>query len=136
MARGYLDGLNSAQLAAVASVFTFEARRAEAVPPAPPPAVLERLAAIEHLAIELVAAERSAGLPEATLPEVGFAASAYAWAAGHDLEELFEDDDMAAGDFVRNCRQLIDVLRQLRAGFPRLVATAGGGGPRHGPGEW
>jgi ATP-dependent RNA helicase HelY len=48
---------------------------------------------------------------------------AHAWSSGHDLEDLF-DDEMAAGDFVRNCRQLIDVLRQLRDEFPRLRAVA------------
>jgi ATP-dependent RNA helicase HelY len=60
------------------------------------------------------------------LPEAGFSAIAYAWASGHDLEDLF-DDDLAAGDFVRNCRQLIDVMRQLRDEFPKLRVAAADG---------
>ena len=65
-------------------------------------------------------------LPETRYPEAGFSSIAYAWAAGHDLEDLFEDD-LAAGDFVRNCRQLIDVMRQLRDEFPSLRRAAADG---------
>ena len=75
------------------------------------------------IADDLVKAEQAAGLPETRVPEAGFAAIAYAWAAGHQLEDLF-DDDFAAGDFVRNCRQLIDVMRQLRDEFPALRRAA------------
>jgi ATP-dependent RNA helicase HelY len=85
--------------------------------------VAERAREIEKLALALAGAERSANIPESRLPDPGFATVAQAWAAGHDLDELF-DDDMAAGDFVRNCRQLIDVLRQLRDGFPVLRSVA------------
>ena len=65
-------------------------------------------------------------LPETRYPEAGFSSIVYAWAAGHDLEDLFEDD-LAAGDFVRNCRQLIDVMRQLRDEFPSLRRAAADG---------
>jgi superfamily II RNA helicase len=41
------------------------------------------------------------------------------------LEELFGEDDFAAGDFVRNCRQLLDLMRQIRDAFPALAAVAG-----------
>ena len=124
--RGLLDSLNAAELCSVVSLFTFESRRADRDVPAPTGVVAERCAAIERLATDLNAAERSARLPETRFPDEGFAVTAHAWAAGHDLEDLF-DDDMAAGDFVRNCRQLIDVLRQLRDGFPSLRGVAAEG---------
>jgi ATP-dependent RNA helicase HelY len=126
VARGILDELNGPELAAVTSMFTYEARRIEADQPAPPGVIGERIKQIDRLALELIAAERGAGLPETRLPEAGFAATAYAWASGHSLEDLF-DDDMGAGDFVRNCRQLIDVMRQLRDEFPRLAVSAAEG---------
>jgi ATP-dependent RNA helicase HelY len=123
VSRGLLDGLTGNQLAAVVSLFTYEARRQEGEAALPPDDVTQRVEAIEQLALELTNAERSARLAVTRLPEAGFAAVAYAWAAGHDLEDLF-DDDLAAGDFVRNCRQLIDVMRQLRDEFPQLRAAA------------
>ncbi len=126
VSRGLCDGLDGAHLAALTSLFTYEARRTEGEEAAPPEGISGRVEQIEKLAEELISAEATAGVPESRLPDAGFAAIAYAWAAGHDLEELF-DDDLAAGDFVRNCRQLIDVLRQLRDGFPTLRAAAAEG---------
>ena len=126
VARGAFAGLDGSHFAALASLFTFEARRQEAVAAAPPDGIAERVELITDIASDLAKAERKAGLPETRSPEAGFAAIAYAWAAGHDLEDLF-DDDFAAGDFVRNCRQLIDVMRQLRDEFPELRAAAADG---------
>ena len=121
--RGLFDGLTSSELAGITSLFTFESRRLEEAREIDSIVVAERAQEIEKLALALTAAERSANIPETRLPDPGFASVAHGWAAGHDLEELF-DDDMAAGDFVRNCRQLIDVLRQLRDGFPALQPVA------------
>ena len=36
----------------------------------------------------------------------------HGWASGHDLEEVLEDD-VSVGDFVRNIRQVIDLLKQV-----------------------
>jgi ATP-dependent RNA helicase HelY len=126
VSRGLFDGLTGTQLAAITSLFTYEARRQEGEEAAPPNDIVDRVDEIKRLARELVEAERSSDLAETRLPEPGFAAIAYAWAAGHDLEDLFEDD-LAAGDFVRNCRQLIDVMRQLRDEFPQLRLPAADG---------
>ncbi|MEM8707878.1 MAG: hypothetical protein AAGE98_15545, partial [Actinomycetota bacterium] len=47
------------------------------------------------------------------------------WAAGESLGVLLDqDDDMTAGDFVRNIKQLTDLLGQLAANAPD-PATAG-----------
>ena len=66
--------------------------------------------------------EQRFGVPETRPPEEGFADMAHAWASGAELDDLF-DDDVMAGDFVRNCRQLLDVMRQLRDAYPGLRAT-------------
>ncbi|HET9770305.1 MAG TPA: hypothetical protein VFS16_05405, partial [Acidimicrobiia bacterium] len=46
-------------------------------------------------------------------PDGGFAAIAHAWAAGKDLEDVLFDEELTGGDFVRNVKQLIDLLRQV-----------------------
>ena len=45
--------------------------------------------------------------------EPGFAGTAHAWAEGATLEDVLDETEMAPGDFVRNCKQLIDLLRQI-----------------------
>jgi len=37
----------------------------------------------------------------------------FAWAEGKPLEDVLEASGMAAGDFVRNCKQLLDLLRKV-----------------------
>ena len=58
------------------------------------------------------------------MPEAGFAAAAWSWASGQDLARVL-DEDMTVGDFVRNTKQLIDLLRQLGdvAADPATAAT-------------
>jgi ATP-dependent RNA helicase HelY len=46
-------------------------------------------------------------------PDAGFAWTAYRWASGHRLEAVLADADLAAGDFVRRIRQLVDLLGQV-----------------------
>jgi ATP-dependent RNA helicase HelY len=112
---GLLDGLDPAAVAALASTFSYEARG-----PGPGPApwfpsgkVRDRWTRMEALAAELNAAEEEAGLPLTRPPDAGFAALAYGWAAGEELDSVIADEDISGGDFVRNVKQLIDLLRQI-----------------------
>ena len=43
----------------------------------------------------------------------GFATPVFHWAEGKPLEDVLEETEMAPGDFVRNCKQLVDLLRQI-----------------------
>ena len=128
LASGLLDGLDPAAVAGVVSTFTFEARRPGpgAAPWFPSPRVRQRFAAIERLAAELNLAEEEAGLQLTRLPDPGFLPLAYGWAAGEELDEVMEDEEMSAGDFVRNVKQLIDLLRQVAevAPEPQTAAAA------------
>ena len=102
------------ELAEEVSVFTFEARgQGETAPWFPNPRVRRRWSEIDGLAADLNAAEDDAGLPLTRRPEPGFVGLATAWASGEDLAEVIEDEEMSGGDFVRNVKQLIDLLRQI-----------------------
>ena len=121
--REAMHGLGPADLAAVASMFTYQPRSGDAEggwPSRPAANAGDRILEVWQ---QLVREEQHHGVPETRPPEGGFAAFAHAWTTGHELEDLF-DDELAAGDFVRNCRQLLDLLRQLRDEFPELRAVA------------
>lgn len=112
---GLFDGLDPAELAAFASLLTYEHRsRLDPPPPWFPTAELgARARLIQRLGDELRARERDHGLGETRSPDPTFFAVAYAWASGHALDDVLTDEELGAGDFVRNVRQLIDLLGQL-----------------------
>jgi ATP-dependent RNA helicase HelY len=129
--RGLLDGLQPAELAALASVFTYEPRGpavADGEGAALPTRRLqERWRAIQRVALQLNLDEQTFGLVRTRATDAGFGALAFGWANGKELAELLAPPDAAsrgrpgpagptgisAGDFVRNTKQLIDLLRQL-----------------------
>ena len=115
MRQGHLDGLEPAELAGLASVFSYEHRSPEAPPTPwfPSREVRKRWEAIESLARELRVAEEEAGLPATRAPDPTFVAVAHAWASGQSFATVVEDEELSGGDFVRTMKQLIDLLRQL-----------------------
>ena len=121
MEDGALDGLDAPSLAAVVSGLTYEERRPETAPQAkyPTDEVRRRFGRLDRVAAALTKAERARGLPVTRLPSPGFAESAYAWASGRELGELL-DGDLSGGDFVRNTRLLVDLLRQIGDHAPDL----------------
>jgi ATP-dependent RNA helicase HelY len=129
--RALLDGLAPAEIAGAASVFTYEARgplAAEAAAPRLPNRRLEeRWHRNEAVARELNADEEALGLPLTRPPDSGFVTLAHGWAKGKDLATLLAPAEEAlgtrsvaisAGDFVRNVKQLTDLLRQLGEVLP------------------
>lgn len=114
LGQGLLEGLEPDEMAGLVSVFTFEARgQDDKAPWFPNPRVRRRWSEIDQVAAELNAAEDDAGLPLTRRPEPGFIGLATAWASGEDLAEVIEDEEISGGDFVRNVKQLIDLLRQV-----------------------
>ena len=117
---GLFDGLEDAEVASLASCCTYEHRSSEPPPPPilPSTQVRDRVERLEGLAERLQRIESAQHAPLTRLPDPGFAAAAWSWAAGQDLDVIL-DEDLTGGDFVRNVRQLIDLLRQLAEVAPQ-----------------
>ncbi|HEY3140736.1 MAG TPA: DEAD/DEAH box helicase [Acidimicrobiales bacterium] len=115
MCSGAFDGLDPATLAGLVSCFTYEHRGPTLSPQPWFPSRLarQRWDQIELLARQLATEEAAAGLPATRAPDPGFLALAHAWAAGEGLAEVLDDEDLSGGDFVRNIKTLIDLLRQI-----------------------
>jgi ATP-dependent RNA helicase HelY len=122
---GLLDGLDPASLAGVVSMLTYE-HRSRDLPPAPwfpSTDVRDRAGRIEALARDIEREEERAGLTPTRRPDATFLALAHAWAAGESFRTVIDDEDLSGGDFVRNIKQLIDLLRQIGEVAP-VSATA------------
>jgi ATP-dependent RNA helicase HelY len=122
---GVWEGLNPAELAACASALVFEARSADdALPPeVPGGAATDALAAMVRIWGRLDALEEEHGISQTAgvgqrEPDLGFAWPVYRWTQGHGLDAVLREADMPAGDFVRWCKQVIDVLGQIAAAAP------------------
>ncbi len=127
---GAWDGLDPAELAAVTSTLVYEARRDErATDRMPSAAVREALARTVRIWADLAGDEAELGLPQSREPELGFVWAIYRWARGERLELALTavaetGAELSAGDFIRWCKQVIDLLDQLAA-----APSAGGGTP-------
>ncbi|MCU1587609.1 MAG: helicase, partial [Frankiales bacterium] len=110
--QGLWDALSPAELAAVVSTVVFESRRPEDAPAAVPGgAIKAALDDMQRLWHDLRDVESRQGLAFLRQPDAGFAWASWRWAAGAELEQVLQDDpDLTPGDFVRWCKQLVDVL--------------------------
>ena len=120
------DDLDPPALTGLASCFTYE-HRSSAPPPEPwfpNPRVRHRYEEIEKLAVDLNSDEVALGLPATRRPDPGFFAVAYAWSAGDDLDDVLADEELSGGDFVRNVKQLLDLLRQISDAAPSVATAA------------
>ncbi|WP_188780844.1 DEAD/DEAH box helicase [Marmoricola endophyticus] len=126
--QGLWDDLDAPGLAAVLSSLVFEARRPDDNAPRIPsdPAVREALAATTRLWGELEELQREHKVEFARQPDLGFAHAAHRWASGDDLDDVLDATGLAAGDFVRWIKQLLDLAGQIAdaAGPSPLRETA------------
>jgi ATP-dependent RNA helicase HelY len=99
------------------SVLVYESRRADdAGPPRLPEGrVRDALAELTRLWAELDRVEKDHRVAFLREPDLGFVTAAYRWANGRALDAVLQDADLSAGDFVRWCKQLIDLLGQIAA---------------------
>ncbi len=112
---GLWDNLSPAELAAVVSALVYQSRRAdESNPVVPSGGVQDALAGMDRLWATLGQTETDAGVQFLRRPDPGFTWAVWRWAGGARLEQVLGDDpDLTAGDFVRWCKQLVDLLGQV-----------------------
>jgi ATP-dependent RNA helicase HelY len=118
---GIWQGLDGPGLAACVSAIVYESRRDDGVAPRVPSGEVK--AALDdtvRIWSALEDRERDHRLDVTREPDVGLTWAVHRWAAGHRLDAVLKDGDLAAGDFVRWCKQVIDLLGQVQQ-------AAGGG---------
>jgi ATP-dependent RNA helicase HelY len=111
---GLWDELSAAELTAVVSSLVYESRRPDEVAQVPGGTVRAVLDAQVRLWARLRDAESAHGLAFLREPDAGFSWASWRWASGADIEQvLLDDPELAAGDFVRWCKQVLDLLSQI-----------------------
>jgi ATP-dependent RNA helicase HelY len=83
--------------------------------------------------------EAEHGLPRSREPELGFVWAVYRWARQERLERVLTATvqrgvELSAGDFIRWCKQVLDLLDQIAATESAVAGTARAavGAVRHG----
>ncbi|MDQ1703088.1 MAG: ATP-dependent helicase HelY, partial [Frankiaceae bacterium] len=107
---GLWDQLTPAELASAVSPLVYESRSANQSSPRPAPA--KPAAAISDMMRRwerLNGIERDHHLDGMREPDPGFAWASYQWAGGRSLEDVLSTEELTAGDFVRWCKQLMDL---------------------------
>lgn len=135
---GAWAGLKSAELAGVVSAVLYESRGSDG-PGAPlgaetpTPRLRQALTQTARLSADLRADEQTHRIGQSREPDDGFVPVIYRWARTGDLaaalaaaEAAGSGAPLSAGDFVRWCRQILDLLDQVRnaAPDPDVRATA------------
>jgi ATP-dependent RNA helicase HelY len=134
---GVWDELDAAELAAALSSVLYESRRDGRGPgdgsEIPTGRLRRALNQTRRLWSELRSDEQRHRITPSREPDDGFVAAVYRWASTGDLTTALAAGDvagtgssMSAGDFVRWCRQVLDLADQVRnaAPSPALRATA------------
>ncbi|KHL11147.1 ATP-dependent RNA helicase HelY [Mumia flava] len=109
------DDLDPVDLACVLSGLTYESRNPEEAGPPRFPRGRSAQTAEEMSRIwaELESVERAHRLSFLRRPDFGFAWPTWQWASGMDLDVVLETNGLAAGDFVRTVKQLLDLIEQV-----------------------
>ncbi|MHA6794666.1 DEAD/DEAH box helicase [Pseudonocardia bannensis] len=116
---GVWEGLEPAELAAVVSALVYESRRDDGpMPRVPSGPVSEALADTMRIWSDLEADERRHKVDRTREPDLGFAWPMQRWARGESLSQVLaaasqNGHELSAGDFVRWCRQVLDLLDQI-----------------------
>ncbi|MFI9212152.1 DEAD/DEAH box helicase [Streptomyces sp. NPDC053253] len=127
---GVWEGLTPPELAACVSALVFESRQADdaVAPKLPTGNAKAALGEMVRIWGGLDALEEEFKINQAEgvgqrEPDLGFAWAAYQWASDKSLDEVLREAEMPAGDFVRWCKQVIDVLGQIAAAAPKENST-------------
>jgi ATP-dependent RNA helicase HelY len=123
---GLFAGLSPSELAALVSTLVHESR--ERVPQRteiPTQLLRDRFRLLSGMWGNVRRVEDSHQVELCRELDAGFVPTAFAWAEGKPLEDVLEASGLAAGDFVRNCKQLLDLLHQIEdVAEPDVAAMA------------
>ena len=124
LSEGVFGGLSASELAAVVSTMVYESRERTPqrvdLPTAPLRERYRRLSSIWSRVRRVEDANRVELTREL---DPGFIPTIFGWAEGKPLDDVLAESGMPAGDFVRNCKQLLDLLRQIAEVAPDEVAS-------------
>ncbi|WP_345045135.1 DEAD/DEAH box helicase, partial [Georgenia daeguensis] len=128
---GAWDQLSAAELAGVVSTVVYQARTPEPQGPGTLPGgrhgmLGQALTATVSLSNDLAELERLHGVPVTEPIDLGLVSAVHLWASGAPLTDALDAAELGAGDFVRWCKQVLDVLDQLATAAPsgRLAVRA------------
>lgn len=123
---GLWDKLDAPGLAAMAAVLVYEARRDEDFEPRlPKQGFVEVLNDTVDLWHDLDHLAKQNRLPTSSPLDPAIAFAIHRWATGARLDTVLDLSGLLAGDFIRWCKQIIDVLDQLvQVADGTLAATA------------
>ncbi|WP_448060738.1 DEAD/DEAH box helicase [Cellulomonas hominis] len=122
--RGAWDELDPPGLAAAVSAVVYSARRDDregtpAVPGGPQGRLATALDETVRIWSELDDLESEHRVDSTGPVDLGLVRAMHRWAAGRSLDAVLREGDLAAGDFVRWCKQVVDVLDQVAQAAPR-----------------
>ncbi|NJC22374.1 ATP-dependent RNA helicase HelY [Arthrobacter pigmenti] len=120
---GAFEDLEAAELAALASALVYQAKREErGLRPRMPSVSLETsIDVVIRQWSRLTDFEEQHRLAVTSEPDFGLMWPMYKWARGRGLQNALQGTELAAGDFVRWAKQVIDLIDQL-AKVPDLPA--------------
>jgi ATP-dependent RNA helicase HelY len=109
------DNLDAPSLAAMAAALVYEPRRDDEnfEPRAVKGNFQESFARTQQLSDELEALSKKHKLPRSSRLEMDLSYPIHRWATGAKLDLVLESADLLPGDFIRWCKQIIDLLEQL-----------------------
>ncbi|WP_166864197.1 RNA helicase [Salinibacterium sp. ZJ70] len=111
---GIWNGVDAPTLAALASALVYEPRREDAIERGLPRGRFRDVfSATEDIWVRLSDAEQERRLPETAPLSASLALATHLWAGGARLDAVLRDTDLAAGDFVRWMKQIVDLLDQI-----------------------
>ncbi len=114
LASGMFDELSDPEIASLLSTVVYESReRVPTVGELPTGATAERYGSLQQTYRRIRRTEEEHQVELSRTLDAGFATPVFHWAEGKPLEDILEETEMAPGDFVRNCKQLLDLLRQV-----------------------
>ncbi|MFM9099466.1 MAG: RNA helicase, partial [Actinomycetota bacterium] len=121
---GLFEGITSSDLVGLLSGLIFEGRGERSKIPRIPKSLEPLVKRTISIWGKLTILEEERGVDTQREPNFDLAWTAYRWANGNSLHSILRETEIPVGDFVRNMRQIIDLLGQLLDAQPAVSLLA------------